>query len=77
LDIAQVIVIILGVVLVIGLTFLGFQWVKPDSLRLKLKWNCLEFELRREPSADVLPTSGGDPARSDLQSPGYTPPPVT
>ena len=45
-DIGSALVIIGGVVLVIVLIFVGFKWVKPQSLRLSLKWNSLEFELR-------------------------------
>jgi len=52
LDIAPAVVIIVGVVLVIALLFIGFWWVKPESLRVSLKWNCLELELRRAQSAD-------------------------
>jgi hypothetical protein len=33
------------VVLVI-LTFAGFKWAKPESLSLKVGWNCLEFKMR-------------------------------
>jgi hypothetical protein len=51
LDIAPAVVMIVGVVLVITLIFVGFQWVKPQSLKLTLKWNCLEFELRRQQPA--------------------------
>ncbi len=32
-------------VVVIILIFVGFKWVKPESLRLKV-WNWLEFEMR-------------------------------
>jgi hypothetical protein len=45
------VLIIVGVVLVIALIFIGFHWVKPESLRLSIKWNCLEFELRRQQPA--------------------------
>jgi hypothetical protein len=39
--------ILISIVLVvlIILLFVGFKWVKPESLRLKV-WNCLEFEMR-------------------------------
>jgi hypothetical protein len=33
------------VVVLVVLLFVGFKWVKPESLRLKV-WNCLEFEMR-------------------------------
>jgi FtsZ-interacting cell division protein ZipA len=52
LDIVPAVVIIVGAVLVIALIFVGFKWVKPESLRVSLKWNSLELELRREQSAD-------------------------
>jgi hypothetical protein len=52
LDIVPAVVIIVGVVLVIALIFVGFKWVKPESLRVSLKWNSLELELRREQWAD-------------------------
>jgi len=47
----RAIVIMLGFVLVIALIFVGFHWVKPEHLRLKLKWNCLEFEMGRQQQA--------------------------
>ena len=28
------------------LIFIGFHWVKPESLRLSVRWNSMEFELR-------------------------------
>jgi hypothetical protein len=33
-NIAAAAMVILGVVLVISLVFIGFKWVKPESLRL-------------------------------------------
>jgi hypothetical protein len=53
LNIAAAFVVIVGVVLVIALVFVGFKWVKPESLRLSVKWNSLEFELRRQQSGDT------------------------
>jgi len=60
-DIAPAVVIIVGVVLVIALIFVGFNWVKPESLSLKVRWNSLEFEMKRSvvQIADVEP--GDDP----------------
>jgi hypothetical protein len=52
LDIVPAVVIIGGVVLVIAIIFIGFWWVKPESLRVSVKWNCLELELRREQSTN-------------------------
>jgi hypothetical protein len=37
---ASIVVVVLGILL-----FVGFRWVKPESLRLKV-WNWLEFEMR-------------------------------
>jgi hypothetical protein len=44
------ILITAGIVLVVlvVLTFIGFKWVKPKILRLKVKWNCVEFEMQSQ-----------------------------
>jgi hypothetical protein len=47
--------VVIGFVLVIVVIFVGFHWVKPEHLKLKLKWNCLEFELRRAEHAAKPP----------------------
>jgi hypothetical protein len=48
-------VLIGGLVLVIILIFAGFHWLKPEHLKLKLKWNCLELELKRASEQKRVP----------------------
>ncbi|TCC10607.1 hypothetical protein [Kribbella soli] len=60
-NIAAAAMVILGVVLVISLVFVGFKWVKPESLRLSVKWNSLEFELRREQPPEAPKALEHDP----------------
>ena len=40
------------VVVLVVLPFVGFKWVKPESLRLKV-WNCLEFEMRGQEEPEM------------------------
>jgi hypothetical protein len=52
LDIAPAVAVIvgIGVVVLIVLIFVGFHCLKPESLKVSLKWNCFEMELRRPQS---------------------------
>jgi hypothetical protein len=60
-------VIIVGVMLVIALIFIGFYLVKPESLRLSVKWNALEFELRRQqPTRTRRRTVKPEPVPSEI-----------
>ena len=38
-------ILITASIVVVVLVFVGFKWVKPESIRFKV-WNWLEFEIR-------------------------------
>jgi hypothetical protein len=46
-SVCVVILVIGGLLLLVAITFIGFQWVQPKYLRIKAKWNCLEVESKK------------------------------